>query len=112
MIYVFLSYFVAWWIKVCKFAQYLLLLQPLQGVRIGKYWYGQRAIENLSYVIAADQGGYHVNGRETYGDSMVIDPWGVVVSRKGSGVGVVVAEMDIAQLEKTREVFPCLTHKR
>jgi len=50
-----------------------------------------RAVENLSYVIAAAQGGYHANGRETYGDSMIVDPWGVVLDRLPRGSGVVSA---------------------
>ncbi len=71
-----------------------------------------RAIENLSYVIAADQGGYHVGGRETHGDSMVIDPWGVILNRLPNGTGVVVADIDIIKLERTRKMFPVLEHKR
>ena len=48
-----------------------------------------RAIENLAYVLAPAQGGYHLNGRETHGDSMIVDPWGVVLDRlpRGSGRG-------------------------
>jgi deaminated glutathione amidase len=50
-----------------------------------------RAIENLAYVIAPAQGGYHVSGRETHGDSMIVDPWGNVLDRLPRGSGVVVA---------------------
>ena len=50
-------------------------------------------MENLCYVIAANQGGYHVAGRETYGDSMVVDPWGVVLHRLSRGPGVIVATL-------------------
>ncbi len=71
-----------------------------------------RAIENLAFLIAADQGGYHVGGRETHGDSMIVDPWGLVLNRLPQGTGVVVADLDIAKLEHTRKVFPALTHKR
>jgi len=71
-----------------------------------------RAIENLSYMIAADQGGYHVGGRETHGDSMIVDPWGRVLNRLPHGTGVVVAEIDVAKLEHTRKMFPALDHKR
>lgn len=71
-----------------------------------------RAIENLSYMVAAGQGGYHVSGRETYGHSMVVDPWGVVMNHQGKGAGVIIAEMDIGQLHKTREHFPVLEHQR
>ena len=57
-----------------------------------------RAIENLSFVIAAGQGGYHVNGRETHGDSMIVDPWGVVLNRLPHGTGVVVSEINMNSL--------------
>lgn len=71
-----------------------------------------RAIENLCYVIAAAQGGYHVNGRETFGDSMVVDPWGNVLDRLPRGTGVVSAAIDIEQLRTTRRNFPSLDHRR
>ena len=71
-----------------------------------------RAIENLTFMIAADQGGYHVGGRETHGDSMIVDPWGQVLNRLPHGTGVVVAEIDIGKLEHTRKMFPALEHKR
>lgn len=71
-----------------------------------------RAIENLTFMIAADQGGYHVGGRETHGDSMIVDPWGQVLNRLPHGTGVVVADIDIGKLEHTRKMFPVLEHKR
>jgi len=71
-----------------------------------------RAIENLTFMIAADQGGYHVGGRETHGDSMIVDPWGRVLNRLPHGTGVVVADIDVAKLEHTRKMFPALNHKR
>ena len=71
-----------------------------------------RAIENLCYLIAPDQGGYHKNGRETYGDSMIVDPWGVVLNRLPHGTGVVVSDIDLEKLRKTRQNFPALQHKR
>jgi len=71
-----------------------------------------RAIENLSFMVAADQCGYHVGGRETHGDSMIVDPWGQVLNRLPHGTGVVVANIDIAKLEHTRKIFPALDHKR
>ncbi len=71
-----------------------------------------RAIENLSFFIAADQGGYHVGGRETHGDSMIVDPWGQVLNRLPHGTGVVVAKIDLVKLEHTRKMFPALEHKR
>jgi len=71
-----------------------------------------RAIENLCYMVAPDQGGYHKNGRETYGDSMIIDPWGIVLNRLPHGTGVVVSDIDLEKLRKTRQNFPALQHKR
>jgi len=71
-----------------------------------------RAIENLSFMIAADQGGYHVGNRETHGDSMIVDPWGLVLNRLPHGTGVVVSEIDTTRLEHTRKMFPALEHQR
>lgn len=71
-----------------------------------------RAIENLCYVVAAAQGGYHMNGRETHGDSMVVGPWGTIVDRLQRGSGVVIGEIDHERLQRTRNNFPALTHRR
>ncbi len=71
-----------------------------------------RAIENLCYMVAAGQGGYHVNGRETHGDSMIVDPWGVILNRLPHGAGVVVSNLDMEMLNRTRRNFPSLQHKR
>lgn len=71
-----------------------------------------RAIENLCYVIAAAQGGHHPNGRETYGDSLIIDPWGVVLDRLAQGPGVVLARLDRDRLHTVRTAFPALEHRR
>ncbi|MFI4866363.1 MAG: carbon-nitrogen hydrolase family protein [Steroidobacterales bacterium] len=70
-----------------------------------------RAIENLSYVVAPAQWGRHASGRETYGDSMIVDYWGTVLARLGSGVGVVIAELDPAAQAQARLNFPALTHR-
>lgn len=70
-----------------------------------------RAIENLAYVVAPAQGGYHVNGRETHGDSMIVDPWGVVLDRLPRGSGVVVAGVNLAYLQRLRQSLPALTHR-
>ncbi|MCB1976192.1 MAG: carbon-nitrogen hydrolase family protein, partial [Nitrosomonas sp.] len=71
-----------------------------------------RAIENQAYVIAPAQGGYHVNGRETHGDSMIVDPWGVVLKRLPRGAGAVVAEIDPKYLKRVRASLPALKHRR
>ena len=70
-----------------------------------------RAIENLAYVVAPAQGGYHVNGRETHGDSMIVDPWGVVLDRLPRGSGVVVAGINLRHLQSLRQSLPALTHR-
>ena len=70
-----------------------------------------RAIENLAYVVAPAQGGYHVNGRETHGHTMIVDPWGVVLDRLARGSGVVVAGVNPTYQAKVRRSLPALTHK-
>jgi deaminated glutathione amidase len=70
-----------------------------------------RAVENLCYVLAAAQWGLHANGRETYGDAMIVDYWGRVLARQSAGVGVVVAEVDTAAQAGVREGFPALKHR-
>jgi predicted amidohydrolase len=71
-----------------------------------------RAIENLCYVVAPAQWGTHSSGRETYGDTLVIDHWGQVLSRMAEGTGVITAEIDLAAEAETRERFPALENRR
>jgi nitrilase len=70
-----------------------------------------RAIENLAYVVAPAQGGYHVNGRETHGDSMIVDPWGVVLNRLPRGSGVVTADINPDYQASLRNSLPALNHR-
>ncbi|MDG4595613.1 MAG: carbon-nitrogen hydrolase family protein [Candidatus Contendobacter sp.] len=70
-----------------------------------------RAIENQCYVIASAQGGKHANGRETYGDSLIVDPWGEILARLPRGPGVVLAEFSRERLENVRRQFPALQHR-
>jgi deaminated glutathione amidase len=70
-----------------------------------------RAIENLAYVMAPAQGGYHVNGRETHGHTMIVDPWGLVLDRLPRGSGVVVAGVNPTYQAKIRRSLPALSHK-
>lgn len=70
-----------------------------------------RAIENLCFVVAAAQWGRHASGRETYGDSIIIDHWGTVLARLGSGQGVIVAQLDLAAQRAARQDFPALSHR-
>ena len=71
-----------------------------------------RAIENLCYVVAPDQGGYHLSGRETYGHSMIVDPWGTVMNSLARGPGVVCADIELGRLQNARRNFPSITHRR
>lgn len=71
-----------------------------------------RAIENLCYVIAPNQGGFHLNGRKTFGHSMIIDPWGVILDCYKTGAGFVAADIDLDKLAKVRGAFPVLEHRR
>lgn len=71
-----------------------------------------RAVENLCYVIAPNQGGTHVNGRETWGHSMIIDPWGRVLADVDYGAGFACADLDFEQLGQLRQRFPALSHRR
>ena len=70
-----------------------------------------RAIENLAYVLAPAQGGYHLTGRETHGNSMIVDPWGVVLDRLPRGSGVVIANVNPAYQASLRKSLPALTHR-
>jgi deaminated glutathione amidase len=71
-----------------------------------------RAIENLCYVVAPAQTGTHTSGRETYGDTLIVDYWGQVLSRLAKGSGVVMAEFDLAKQAETRARFPALDNRR
>lgn len=71
-----------------------------------------RAVENLCYVIAANQGGFHKNGRETHGHTMIVDPWGEVINSLAQGPGVVTGLFDRNHLDKVRATFPALEHKK
>jgi predicted amidohydrolase len=70
-----------------------------------------RAIENLSYVLAPAQGGYHASGRETHGNSMIVDPWGVILDRLPRGSGVVLASMNSGYQKSLRNSLPALKHR-
>jgi predicted amidohydrolase len=71
-----------------------------------------RAIENLCYVVAPAQTGSHTSGRETYGDSLIVDYWGQVLSRLAKGSGVITAEIDLAKEAETRARFPALDNRQ
>jgi deaminated glutathione amidase len=71
-----------------------------------------RAIENGAFVFAAAQGGKHENGRETFGHSLVIDPWGRILAEGGSEPGVILAVVDPAEVTAARAKIPSLQHGR
>ena len=71
-----------------------------------------RAIETGSYVLAAAQGGKHENGRETFGHSLIIDPWGTILAEGGTEPGIVTAEIDPAKVAAVRARIPSLDHGR
>ena len=71
-----------------------------------------RAIENQCFVIAANQVGRHANGTESYGHSLIIDPWGRILAEVEGGEGVIVADLDFAELRRIRASLPALAHRR
>jgi predicted amidohydrolase len=72
-----------------------------------------RAIENGCFMFAAAQGGVHENKRETYGHSLIVDPWGVVLAEAaGNEPGIITAEIDVARVETARKAIPSLQHGR
>jgi predicted amidohydrolase len=71
-----------------------------------------RAIENLAFVVAPAQAGFHGGNRRSYGHALVVDPWGVVLAEQGEGTGVAVADLDLDYLSVVRRRVPCLDHRR
>jgi deaminated glutathione amidase len=71
-----------------------------------------RAIENGSFVFAAAQGGRHEHGRDTFGHSLVVDPWGKIIAEGGAEPGVIFADIDPAQVAAARGRIPSLSHGR
>ena len=70
-----------------------------------------RAIENMSYMLASNQGGVHADGRETYGHSLIVNPWGEVLSEIKHGTGLIFSNIDLKKLHELRAAFPCLDHR-
>lgn len=71
-----------------------------------------RAIETGSFVFAAAQGGMHENGRETFGHSLIVDPWGRVLAEGGTEPSIIAAEIDVEEVAKARARIPTLEHGR
>ena len=71
-----------------------------------------RAIETGCFVIAPCMWGSHSGGRKTYGHSLIVDPWGEVLADAGEGVGIAIADLDLARVERARATIPALAHDR
>lgn len=71
-----------------------------------------RAIENGCFVLAAAQGGRHENGRDTFGHSLIVDPWGRIIAEGGTEPGIIVAEINPAAVADARARIPSLQHGR
>lgn len=71
-----------------------------------------RAVENLAFVIAAAQTGRHASGRETWGHSLIVEPWGEILAERAEDPGIVMASLDFESQTRLRERFPALTHRR
>jgi predicted amidohydrolase len=71
-----------------------------------------RAIENLSYVVAANQVGQHPNNRVSYGHSMIVDPWGGIIAEQADGEGIIIAEIDLDYLKQVRKNLRVYQHRK
>ena len=81
------------------------------GKRHWELFLRARAVENLCYVIASNQGGQNTETRRTWGHSMIIDPWGDVLCSLEEGPGVACADIDLARVHTLRQSFPALEHR-
>lgn len=96
-------------------AQFLSVPSAFTKVTGQAHWHvllRARAIETGAYVFAPAQGGRHENGRETFGHSLIVDPWGRVIAEAGEEPAVVIAKIDPAEVEKARARIPALSHDR
>ncbi|SFD29069.1 Predicted amidohydrolase [Bosea sp. CRIB-10] len=71
-----------------------------------------RAIENGAFMVSAAQGGLHEDGRESYGHSIIVDPWGRVLAEAGNEPGLIMAQIDLALVADARQRIPTLRHTR
>ena len=71
-----------------------------------------RAVENQAFVIASAQGGLHENGRHTWGQTLVVDPWGQILGQHAVGAGLVVCELEHDRLQSVRQQLPALQHRK
>src|ERR1700678_1970505 len=100
---------------VAQGAEWLVMPAPFTVPTGRAHWetlLRARAIENLCYVVAPAQSGTHSSGRETYGDTLVVDYWGLVLSRLAKVTGVITADIDLTKQAETRARFPALENRR
>ena len=100
---------------VARGANVLLVPAAFTATTGAAHWHTllrARAIENQCFVVAANQGGRHENGRATYGHSVIYDPWGDCLAEAGEEETVIVAELDFQRLHDLRQRFPVLRHQR
>ncbi len=96
-------------------AQLLVVPSAFTAVTGAAHWevlLRARAIETQCYILAANQGGRHPNGRETFGHSCLVDPWGRVVASLDSGPGLICETLDLDHLQQIREQMPVAAHRR
>jgi len=102
-------------ILVDRGAELFALPSSFTAVTGQAHWHAllrARAIENLTAIVAPAQGGFHVNGRETYGHSLIADAWGNILAEKPSGAGYALADINLEKQAQMRERFPVLNHRR
>ena len=96
-------------------AKFLTAPSAFTKVTGEKHWHillRARAIENGCFVFAAAQGGRHANGRTTYGHSLIISPWGEILGEGGTEPGLIIADIDVAEVDRVRARIPALDHTR
>jgi len=92
-------------------AQHDERIRRVQNI-LGDHGYSRRAIENQAYIVAPDQVGHNPKSFATYGNSMIVDPWGRILARAPDMAAIIYAEIDLAYLQKIRQELPALTHRK
>lgn len=95
-------------------AEVFTMVAAFTAITGAAHWHAllrARAIENMAYMLASNQGGVHASGRETYGHSLIVSPWGEVLSEIKHGAGLIFSNIDLEQLYERRAAFPCLEHR-
>ena len=101
-------------IQVSRGANLLLLPAAFTATTGRDHWevlLRARAIENMAYVVAPAQFGHHAPGRQSYGRSLIIDPWGTVLAQAPDGEGVIFAPLDYDRVQRLRRELPALRHR-